>query len=309
MFFCILGLYCVTKSLGQINSEEGGKERFFFQQFELRHDNDFLHFTDRYYSTGNFLVYRILDKTRKDTLYKRQNSFYLSQEIYTPSDIGETDITKFDRPYAGYLGINYQHTVANINWLFDLTYSLGVTGPISGAEGLQNLFHDTAAEDSRTATWEGQIKNGVTINFYFNYIREWELLPNPFSVHFALSPTIAFGSKDIYLQNDAVFYFGKRNPLHKSIAYNQIGKLKNELFFAVRAGYRYVIHDTMLEGNLIKDSSVFLVEPYQNFFIYNVEMYYRRGRNDFKLFYNFNSAETKKAENHMFVTLSIARNF
>ena len=149
----------------------------------------------------------------------------------------------------------------------------------------------------------------MTINFYSNYIYEWKLNPNPFSVYFALSPTIAFGTKDVFLQQDVVFYFGKRNPLHKSIAYNQLGKLKNELFFAVRAGYRYVVHNTMLEGSLIKDSLVLLVEPYQNFFIYNIEMYYRWGRNDIKLFYNFNSPETKKADYHMFVTLSLARNF
>jgi len=231
------------------------------------------------------------------------------QEIYTPSELEETDISKFDRPYAGYLGVNFQHTISSEEWLVDIIYALGVTGPMSGAEWLQNAFHSTAAEDSRQATWQGQIKNGFTANLYVNYIKEWKLAPNPFSVYFALSPTTAVGTKDIYLQNDLVFYFGKRNGLKNTIAYNQLGKLKNEFFFAVRAGYRYVFHDTMLEGNLLGDTSVFLVEPYHNVFIYNVEFYYRVGRNDFKFFYNFLSAETKNTENHMYVTLSLARNF
>lgn len=231
------------------------------------------------------------------------------QEIYTPSDLEETDISKFDRPYAGYLGVNFQHTISSKDWLVDIIYALGVTGPMSGAEWLQNTFHSTATEDSRQATWQGQIKNGFTANLYFNFIKEWKLLPNPFSVYFALSPTTAVGTKDVYVQNDLVFYFGKRNSLKNTIAYNQLGKLKNEFFFAVRAGYRYVFHDTMLEGNLLRDTSVFLVEPYHNVFIYNVELYYRKGRNDFKFFYNFLSAETKTTENHMFVTLSLARNF
>ena len=58
-------------------------------QIELRHDNDFLQFTDKYYTTGNFISYRWLLKNKK---YKKQNSIFLSQEIYTPSLIEETDI-------------------------------------------------------------------------------------------------------------------------------------------------------------------------------------------------------------------------
>jgi len=283
-------------------------ERVFNKQIELRHDNDFLHFTDRYYTTGNFIVLRIRDDNPEETEINRQNAFYLSQEIYTPSDLEETDYTKFDRPYAGFLGFFYQNTVASENWLFDFKTSFGVTGPWSGAEGLQNLFHETATEDSRTATWQEQIKNGITINFYINYVREWKLATNPFSVYFALSPEVALGSKDVFLQQDVVFYFGKRNPMNRSTAYNQIGELKNELFFATRFGYRYVIHDTMLEGNLIKDSSVFLVDPLHNVFYYKVELHYRQKRNDFKLFYNYESPRIKDLDAHYYVTLSLARN-
>ena len=242
-------------------------------------------------------------------MINRQNAFYIAQEIYTPIDLEETNYKYFDRPYAGFLGLYYQHTVASKNWLFDFKSSIGVTGPWSGAEGLQNLFHETATVDSRIATWQEQIKNGITLNFYFNYVKEWELLPNPFSVYLALSPEVAFGSKDIYLQQDVVFYFGKRNPMHRSTAYNQIGKLKNEFFFATRFGYRHVIHDTMLEGNLINDSSVYTVEPLPNVFFYKVEFHYRVKRNDFKLYYNYESNRTKITQSHYYVTLSLARNF
>jgi hypothetical protein len=278
-------------------------------QIELRHDNDFFNSTDRYYSSGIFITYRTVANVENDTVFNRQNTFYIGQEIYTPTDIDETDYTKFDRPYAGFLGLYAQHTIATYNWLFDFNFSVGVTGDISGAQRLQNSFHKHATVGSRIPTWNAQIKNGLTVNFYFNYIREWELSSNPFKVYLALSPTTAFGTKDIYLQNDLVFYFGRRNPLHRSIAYSQIGKLKNEFFAAFRTGYRYVFHDALLEGNLIKDSSLLLMEPYHNLFIYSVEIYFRRGRNDFKLFYNVTSAETKTTEFHTFATLSVARNF
>ena len=241
--------------------------------------------------------------------HKRQNSFFLGQEIYTPTDLEETDISKLDRPYASYLGFNFQHTVTGDDWIFDFVYAFGVTGEISGGEWLQNLFHSTAATDSRIASWVGQINNNFTNNCYFNYIKEWKLNADPFSVYFAISPSAAIGIKDVYLQNDFVFYFGKRNPITQTVAYSQLGVLNNELFFGIRTGYRYVAHNTMLQGNLIGDSSIFLVEPNHHLLLINTELYFRRGRTDIKIFYNFKSSETKTTEYHLNMTLSLARNF
>ena len=113
----------------------------------------------------------------------------------------------------------------------------------------------------------------------------------------------------MYIQNDFVFYFGKRNPIQHTAAYNQLGVLNNELFFGIRTGYRYVVHDTMLQGNLIGDSSIFLVEPNHHLFIVNTEIYFRRGRTDIKIYYNYNSSETRNTDYHLTMTLSIARNF
>jgi elongation factor P hydroxylase len=135
------------------------------------------------------------------------------------------------------------------------------------------------------------------------------LSPNPFSIYFAINPSAAIGIKDVYIQNDFAFYFGKRNSILNTSAYNQLGVLQNELFFCFRAGYRYVAHNTMLEGNLIGDSSVFLVEALHNLILINAEIYFRRGRTDIKLFYNYSSSETSITENHLNMTLSLARNF
>ncbi len=85
--------------MGQSFKLNDEPEKLVKNQIELSHDNDFLQFTDRYYTAGNFITYRRLLKNKK---HKRQNSFFLGQEIYTPSDLEETDILKFDRPYASY---------------------------------------------------------------------------------------------------------------------------------------------------------------------------------------------------------------
>ncbi len=86
-----------------------------------------------------------------------------------------------------------------------------------------------------------------------------------------------------------------------------MGSLDRELFFAVRLGYRYLFHDGMIEGNWMGDQSVFTVEPYHQLFLYNFEMYYRRGRNDFKLTYNFETPRTREADPHLYISLSYSR--
>ena len=41
-----------------------------------------------------------------------------------------------------------------------------------------------------------------------------------------------------------------------------------------------------LQGNLIGDSSDFLVEPNNHLLLINTELYFRRGRTDIKIFYS-----------------------
>lgn len=291
-------------------SQVSDEPRVYDQQFELREDNDFLHFTDRYYSTGTWLGLRKMTQKGTDSTQSKHYSFYLLQEIFTPSDLLEENFQTFERPYAGFLGISNEFAIASKRRLLDFKLLMGLTGPWSGAEKVQSVFHSSAAEDSRIATWEEQLNNSFHLNAYFNYVREWQCFTNPFSVHFALSPTVAFGSRDVYVQNDLVFYFGNRKPMNQSIAYKQMGSLEHELFFAVRLGYRYLFHDAMIEGNWMgNDRSVFTVEPYHQLLLYNFEMYYRWGRNDFKLTYNFETPRTPKADPHLYVSLSYSRSY
>jgi len=278
-------------------------------QFELKHDNDFLMFTDRYYTSGSFISYRWLSKNKTDSLNNRQHMLSISQEIYTPSYTLETNNNFIDRPYAGFLGFHYQYSIANKIRLFQFEYVMGFTGKMSGASGLQNLFHSTVATDSRIANWNDQLKNGVTTNLYFSYLREWKLQDNPLSFHISAGPTIAFGTKDIFIENEAGVYIGIRNPMNSSLAYDQLSTAKNELFVSLIMAYRYVMHDTLLEGNLIGDSSVVLRDPYKHLYLFKLGANYRLKRNDFKLIYNWETAETRMSEPHAFLTISIARSF
>ncbi|MCH9660833.1 MAG: lipid A deacylase LpxR family protein [Bacteroidetes bacterium] len=299
--YTLLGLCQESPPISKTN-------RTFKNGIELRHDNDFLLFTDRYYTTGTFVGIRVKQEST-DSVNQKQYRLFIQQEIYTPADLLEDDIELLDRPYAGFFGISNGLQLTNNKRLLDINLLLGFSGPFSAAEKLQSAFHDTAAEDSRVATWEGQLKNSLHTNLYVEYAREWKLEPNPFSVHFALNPISAIGTRDIYLQQNVVAYFGRRNPMNSSAAYHQVGIHNKEWFFAIRAGYRYIFHDALLEGNAIKDNSIFVKEPYQNLFIYNFEMYHRNKRNSYKLSYNFNTPRTQNTDPHIYMLFSFLRSF
>jgi lipid A 3-O-deacylase len=96
----------------------------------------------------------------------------LAQQIYTPIDTSLVIPDPHDRPYAGLL-------LANLSLLSDtedtrsvLTLSLGLIGPGSGAENLQNGFHDLIGQQPARG-WSGQIQNTPAIQLLHE--RTWRL--------------------------------------------------------------------------------------------------------------------------------------
>ena len=277
------------------------------RQIELHHDNDFLLFTDWYYTTGSFITYRVLLNELEESRNKRQISVGLSQEYYTPSNVLADKIDDLDRPYAGYSAITSQLSFSNDERVLDFSLQLGVSGAISGAEGFQSWFH--SGDNVNDPTWVGQIDDAIHANFYARYTREWHLNKGPFGVFAAWSPGLAMGTKDIYIDNGATFYFGKRSSLQNSMAYDQLGKIVPELFFLVKFKYRYVMFDGLLEGNLVGDNSVFVLNPVDHLFTYGCEVSYRKYRMEYSLGYNYSSPKAQTTDLHTWISMAISRNF
>ncbi|MDX1463996.1 MAG: DUF2219 family protein, partial [Marinirhabdus sp.] len=163
--------------------------------------------------------------------------------------------------------------------------------------------------ESQVAQWNGQIENNTHANLYGSYTREWVLYDGNFDAILATQPEAALGTKDYYLQNELTLYLGKRNTLENSSAYRQLGSIENELFFALTGTYRYVIHDAMLQGSIIADTSVFTLEPVDSLLFYGARAFWRTKRMDFQVAYLFSTRRAESTGTHGFSTLSISRNF
>lgn len=279
-----------------------------WHQIGIRHDNDFIVLTDRYYSFGLYInyIHKLADGIFPNT--SEQIHFNLGVQAFTPDDTKTRDISQMDRPYAGYLGLNNGWSVATPNSFYDLQLELGIAGKSAGAGALQRWYHN-AVVISDPQSWVGELSNSFHFNFYARYAREWQLAPNPFSVHIALQPWVAYGTKDQFIQAEVAAYFGRRNSLNSSIAYDQLGSTEREIFFALRFGYRFVGYNGLLEGNLWGDDSVYLVEPNAVVLHLGFDFKHRYKKNDYSVGYRFNSDETEHTQTHQYIILSYARSF
>lgn len=274
----------------------------------MQHDNDFIVLTDRYYSFGLFLNYT--QKLRKGIFQNTTEHlhFTLGVQAFTPDDTKTEDVCLMDRPYAGYLGLNNGWSAATSSSFYNVQFEFGIAGESSGAGAFQRWYHN-AVVISDPQSWVGELSNSFHINFYAHYAREWKLAPNPFSVHLALQPRVAYGTRDQFFHPEVIAYFGRRSELKSSIAYKQLGSTEREIFFALRFGYRFVGYNGLLEGNLWGDDSVYLVTPNDVVLHLGFDFKHRYKKNDYAVGYRYNSDETKTTQTHQYIILSYSRSF
>lgn len=278
------------------------------QQIRLQHDNDFFTLSDRYYSSGLFLSYsRRLRGWESGQAYQ-QMKITVGQEVFTPSDIKTTEISEQDRPYVGFLGLKGNWLKIRNSAALDVSMLLGLAGNNSGAGGFQRWYHNIFVV-SDPPVWVGEMNNTAHLNLYTSYYREWDLAPLPFSIKSGIQPQVAYGTRDQYAQLTWITFFGRRDPLLTSMAFDALGSETREIYFSLRAGFRYVAHNAMLEGNATGDDSVFLVEPRRHLIYGGFDVHHRVERNEYRFGYRILSPEAVTTRSHKYVSLSYARNF
>jgi lipid A 3-O-deacylase len=175
--------------------------------------------TDRFYVNGLRLGWTSPTTVVPDVLAELGRTLWgsgqqrvavdLAQQIYTPAGTAATVPSPFDRPYAGVLLGNFSLMSDGEDTRSVLTLSLGVVGPASGAEQLQNGFHDLIGQDHNNG-WAGQIQN--TAAFEVLHERTWRLpMGTVAGIETDALPSLTIGLGDLrdYLQTGLTFRFGQ----------------------------------------------------------------------------------------------------
>jgi lipid A 3-O-deacylase len=138
--------------------------------------------TDRFYTNGLRLGWTSPTGQVPDILANLGHTLWgdglqrisldLSQQIYTPANTSADPANPKDRPYAGYLSANLSLISDTDSTRSVLMLSLGVIGPASGGEAIQNGFHDLIGQ-GHDAGWGQQIGNVPAIELLHE--RTWRL--------------------------------------------------------------------------------------------------------------------------------------
>lgn len=130
--------------------------------FTTENDAYLLKLEDAYYSNGIFLHLGYADESKKKQ--KRVHRFELGQQIFTPLRRNTRTPADIDRPYAGYTYIQYTRSwFKNERTVLQVNGTLGIIGPASGGEGLQNTYHRWL-QYAPFLGWRYQISNQLVLN-------------------------------------------------------------------------------------------------------------------------------------------------
>lgn len=175
-------------------------------------ENDLFAGTDRYYTSGAKLSWSSPDLSEyrdspyaspflplfdllpyiNETAYQKNLVFAIGQSIYTPDNTETYDLSRGDRPYAGWLYVGMGAVWKNARVRNSLLFDIGVVGSYSYAQEAQRLVHD-ARGFGHPNGWDNQLHNELGLmlayerTWRFPHIArrsgfEWECLPHLGSV-------------------------------------------------------------------------------------------------------------------------------
>ncbi|MFT6387533.1 MAG: hypothetical protein ACJAUP_000904 [Cellvibrionaceae bacterium] len=204
----------------------------------------------------------------------------LGQQMYTLDEryIDRTDVVEEDRPYAGWLYVGFGYQVSNFNRLDTAVFNIGVVGPSSRADDVQNTVHDARGFDKYQG-WDNQLRDELGLQWL--YTRKHKFY-QPIDVGKLGYDIItqwggSLGNVATYLEAGAEFRFGWNLPKDFGTSSASPGgdnsspgsrfdsRVRNILFGGLHGfmavNGRWVLHDITLDGNTFSDSHSVDKEP------------------------------------------------
>ncbi len=275
------------------------------QQIDFNIANDKFFLTDRYFTSGVYVSYK--RKISGPSVFKKQANHVLQlnvtlgNEVYTPQDISSFRSFEFDRPYAGWFSLNLElgKIAPQSAWFF--TLETGITGRESLAGESQIKFHKLLNIQSRP-TWVDEIAFSWLTNVKFLQVNNFILnKKNEIQNH----ANFAFGSKDVYVQNKVYYFLGNFNNFQNSSRLsNTIGSIDKELFCFASIGYKYVLYNALIQGNLLDNDDPFTTQIVPDVFLFSIGSGLKINKNKFRLELFYNTKETPDSRSHAYGSLA-----
>lgn len=220
--------------------------------------------SDRYYTNGFFLYYR---KAVDPSRFKNQKLANLvlglefGQKIFNAQSGAIPSAKYVDRPVAGYLYFSaYKNFLYKNETSIKLTGSLGIVGPASGGEVIQNFIHDTFGFYSLNS-WPYQVQNDFQINLNAEVTK---LLARSGLADLSLTGYTSLGNGFTGAGFGPLIRLGNFNPLYNSVSTQSTASYshdlpllhKREFFFYSKPAVHAVLYDATIQGSLFRSHPV-----------------------------------------------------
>ncbi len=263
--------------------------------FTIYFENDWFGGTDENYSNGVKLSWLSADLTdwgqtgwrhsflsalpfvnRPGT--QKNFGFSIGQNMYTPQDTGASVPDPDDRPYAGWSYVEFSFVSKDTVRADIVSIQLGIVGPSSGAEALQDMIHEWI-DDEKAQGWDYQLEDEPGINLIYErrYRLASRLLWDSVGVDLIPHGGFSLGNVQTYANLGATARFGLNLPSDFGVALARGGAIgaspiddldprvsperAASLFLFIGAEGRAVARDIFLDGNTWKDSASVDKEP------------------------------------------------
>jgi hypothetical protein len=250
----MLGMICVFVLTGSGSKEQGSN--VWKHEITYRHDNDafLMQGKDGYYTAGTFISYRWRNQSAGRPVLQ---GLTLGHQIFTTRErykIGTGYVT-FDRPYCGYLFLEYQRLkFPDAHTMLGWGLNLGLVGDWSQASLLQLWFHHAFGLYFYDF-WKGQIPNEVGLDLKLQY-RKMLKMPAKGTAGFALMAggDAKLGTFFLQAEPSVCLAYGKINELSSSSLVNaRVGAAadkgrKRELYLFVEPHLVFQGYNVTVQG-------------------------------------------------------------
>jgi len=207
------------------------------------------------------LLWTLEDQIR----YATVTTSTLGQTINTPEDIKIKNPGENELPYSGLLFFNQTYLTIKKSYADKIGTTIGVVGPLSGAEIAQELVHSITGSDDPEG-WDTQLKNEPVFKLIRGRIwRPWESSSEHFDL--LLDSEASLGTLSSAVSVGATFRYGR--GLTKSYATHLFESSRTSNPVAVDRGWyvyagikaSYIFNQIYADGNTFRDSRSIDYDP------------------------------------------------
>lgn len=285
------------------------------REFTLVTENDayLLQKKDAYYTNGfSFNIRTASEKKGKRVI----NAYELGQKIYTPLIRKTTGPKDIDRPYCGYLYLQFSQTrFPGHDAVLQYQTTLAQVGQASLGEDLQNSYHKMLGY-ARFTGWQYQVQNALGMDAGIRYAQT--LLQDSSLFKFVPVAELSLGMNYTYAGIGTYFCLGAFEKNQQTALWNtrlQQGGLRTDRKFELFAfWYPQVLlqgYNVTVQGGLIsKGQGAVLADPQPLLFLQRIGLCFARGRVTTQLALVIQSKETTtQTQEHQYGSVQLSYRF